>query len=820
MAGTVTALALLAGWRVVRLAPFGGDVAGPALALVILLPVLVAVAWTVGRRRRTRVARRGAAAARARTGGVLTPPDLRAVEIAAPPAPHAPAGRADEARPPGEVAGPPDLEHARRAADALPGMVLYVGADHRCRFANRPLERWFGASRGALAGRHLRDVLGEPAYEATRPHLEAALAGRRAECEIPLPHAGGQREVSVTCAPDAGEGDAVRGAVALVLDVTARKLAERERADLLDRVLLAGIEAQANAERLRRLQAVTDVALAQPEGTELSQALLAGIRAAVDADTATVLARDSLADELIVLATDGLHRDLPAGVRVPVGEGVVGAVAARRERVMRESSAPAAPGHAGAASRARVELGVPVMLGEELLGVLHVDTDDPRGFTGEHLGLLRLAADRVALVLQQRRLYHAEREARAAAEAQSRAKSEWIAMLSHEVRSPLAAIQTAAAALEGVAAHETGAERLRGVIARQVQHLARLTDDLLDVSRLETGRLALDRRPVDLRQVVQRALGSLRDAGRLGARHIEVGLAAAWVDGDPMRLEQVVVNLIDNAVKHTLPGRRIQVSVEVEDAEAVLRVADEGEGIPPELMSRIFEPFFQGPQTLARAHGGLGLGLTLVRRLVELHGGTVQVSSPGRGQGTEFVVRLARLAERPAQPGPVPTAVPHGRGLRVLVVEDSADARFALRSLLERWGHQVEEAADGAGGLEAAGRSRPDAILIDLGLPGMDGVEMAEAIRAAPGAGRARLVALTGHGRAEDRRRAEDAGFDAYLLKPANPEELRRILDSIPDHRTAEHPAGAAHPGPGEPGRAADGGRAPDAPADRPAPRP
>ncbi|HZS32064.1 MAG TPA: ATP-binding protein, partial [Methylomirabilota bacterium] len=391
------------------------------------------------------------------------------------------------------------------------------------------------------------------------------------------------------------------------------------------------------------------------------------------------------------------------------------------------------------------------------------------------VALLRLAADRMGLVLEQRRLYHAEREARTTAQAESRAKTEWIAMLSHEVRSPLAAIRSAAAALEGLVA-DPGVERLRGVIARQVHHLTRLTEDLLDVSRLESGRLALDRRPIDLEQVVGRALTSLREAGKLEGRRLEIHLASAWVDGDPMRLEQVAGNLVDNALKHTAPDRRIVVATETRDGEAVLRVQDEGSGIPPELLPRIFDAFVQGPPALSGARGGLGLGLTLVRRLVELHGGSIQAASAGVGCGAEFVARFPRLA---GAPGPAETRVAAGvpeRGLRVLLVEDSADARVALRALLERWGHEVEEAGDGASGLAAARHFRPDAVIVDLGLPGMDGLELAEAIRATSQGATMLLIALTGHGRADDRRRAEGARFDAFLVKPADPDELRHTL--------------------------------------------
>ncbi len=668
-----------------------------------------------------------------------------------------------------ELARGRDLARIRSVADAAPALVAYVDADHRYRFANRRHEEWFGRAAATWTGSHVREALGPAAYEIVRPHLEEALSGRVVEYEATLPWGAGVREVQMSCVPDVGATGQVRGVIVVARDVGARNAAERERAELLERALAASGAAQTSVERLRRLQALTDVALARPDVEALPREILAGIRTALEADSAALLVPEGPAG-LVPVAVDGVSiGDVP----MPSGETLARAVAERRTPAKLDPfrGHPAIP--EGAA------LAAPVLLGDRLLGVVQVASRTAGRFTDEHVALLRLAADRMGLVLEQRRLYHAERDARTTAQAESRAKTEWIAMLSHEVRSPLAAIRSAAAALEGLVA-DPGVERLRGVIARQVHHLTRLTEDLLDVSRLESGRLALDRRPIDLEQVVGRALTSLREAGKLEGRRLEIHLASAWVDGDPMRLEQVAGNLVDNALKHTAPDRRIVVATEARDGEAVLRVQDEGSGIPPEFLPRIFDAFVQGPPALSGARGGLGLGLTLVRRLVELHGGSIEAASAGVGCGATFVARFPR---RPAPTGPVEARSappPPERGVRVLLVEDSADARVALRALLERWGHEVEEAADGASGLAAARRFRPHAVIVDLGLPGMDGLELAEAIRATAQGATTLLIALTGHGRADDRRRAQSARFDAFLVKPADPEELRQILAKAP----------------------------------------
>jgi two-component system, sensor histidine kinase len=257
------------------------------------------------------------------------------------------------------------------------------------------------------------------------------------------------------------------------------------------------------------------------------------------------------------------------------------------------------------------------------------------------------------------------------------------------------------------------------------------------------------------------------------------------VSGDRVRLEQVVFNLLDNAVKYTPPGGRIELSIERVDAEAVLRVRDSGIGMTGELLPRVFDMFTQAERTLDRTQGGLGLGLTLVRRLVEQHGGSVAARSGGPGHGSEFVVSLPILEGAvPAISARAPENAPTLSRHHILLVEDNADGREALRAFLELSGHRVDVAVDGPSGIELARRAQPEVALIDIGLPGLDGYQVAAALRADEGS-RIRLVALTGYGQAEDRRRALEAGFDAHLVKPVEPEELVRILAELTAAGTA-----------------------------------
>jgi CheY-like chemotaxis protein/anti-sigma regulatory factor (Ser/Thr protein kinase) len=303
--------------------------------------------------------------------------------------------------------------------------------------------------------------------------------------------------------------------------------------------------------------------------------------------------------------------------------------------------------------------------------------------------------------------------------------------------------------------------------------MARLTDDLLDVGRVVTGKIALDRRPVDLAQCV-RGCVTAAASGQHGERRILIETQPVWVDGDPVRLEQIAGNLVSNALRFTTADQAVRVSVIVDRNQAVLRVSDEGMGIDTDLLPRIFDLFVQGDGPHDRATGGLGIGLTLVRRLAELHGGTVEASSEGTGRGSTFTVRLPRavpevLASRPEPPQ---TKV----HLRVLLVDDNEDSRQMCSLMLQTYGHEVYQAADGPEAIETFRRTRPHAAVIDIGLPGMDGYDVARQVRAEPSGRDVVLIALTGYGFSEDRAKSRAAGFDSHLVKPVVPEELKRQL--------------------------------------------
>jgi two-component system, sensor histidine kinase len=386
-----------------------------------------------------------------------------------------------------------------------------------------------------------------------------------------------------------------------------------------------------------------------------------------------------------------------------------------------------------------------------------------------------------ALVAEARRVGREREQARAAAERESarldavlRAKDEFLALLSHELRTPLAAITSAVFLLESPQRRGEHAGAI-AILSRQVRHLARIVDDLLDLARVTSGSVVLKRRPTDLAATVADSVAGLRVAGQLDRHHLDLDVHPAWVDGDPERLQQVVTNLLANAVKYTPAGGHLRVRTERVGSEAVLRVADDGVGIPSDQLPLVFDPFFRGDSAIDQGQGGLGLGLTLVHRLVGLHGGAVDAESRGRNLGATFAVRLPAV-EAPRSVYTLDAADEAPAAGRVLLVEDNEDARESLRLVLEREGYVVTCAGDGPAGVRAFLQSRPDVVLVDVGLPGFDGYEVARRIRSEPAGGGMLLVALTGYGQPQDRRDAEDAGFDLHVVKPVDPRHLFDLL--------------------------------------------
>jgi two-component system CheB/CheR fusion protein len=392
----------------------------------------------------------------------------------------------------------------------------------------------------------------------------------------------------------------------------------------------------------------------------------------------------------------------------------------------------------------------------------------------------QLESVRKQLEQEREELLLRERIARAEAETANKSKDEFLAVLSHELRNPVGVIVYALAVLDASKeldqARMPQLNRARSVIGRQTQVLARLLDDLLDIARISSRRIDLHNQHVDLRSVVRQAVETERHRIEQKRQQVTLRLGddPVMVVGDAIRLHQVVGNIMNNAWKYTGVGGSIAVAVATENAWATVRVLDNGAGIPPDRLEAVFELFTQANPSLARTEGGLGIGLTLVRQLVELHGGEVHGRSAGLGKGAEFIVRLplaSRASQRSDSPAPDAPLAPR----RILVIEDSTDGREMLSMALRMSGQEVFEAATGHEGIEMAQRYTPAIVLVDIGLPDIDGYEVARRIRQTSGK-TVRLIALTGYGQPEDRDRTEQAGFDAHAVKPIDPSRLAELL--------------------------------------------
>ncbi len=386
---------------------------------------------------------------------------------------------------------------------------------------------------------------------------------------------------------------------------------------------------------------------------------------------------------------------------------------------------------------------------------------------------------RLSAEQERERLLEAERMARDAAQKENTAKDHFLAMLGHELRNPLAAISGAVAVLARGNKSPQDANRYLGIIHRQNRHLVHIIDDLLDMSRLIAGKIVLDPHPVDLVECVQNCVDGLKAAQRVDGHTIHVTAKAVWINADPVRIEQVIINLISNALKFSATGTAIQVDVHQAGGNAVLRVQDHGTGMSPELLARIFEPFVQGPAPVNGPQSGMGIGLALVRQLVELHGGTVTVASGGLGRGSTFTCEFPTATAPASEPVSAFAHLVAARPRTLLYVEDNADARAVTSEMLRLSGYEVIETSSGAEALAAVSLQRPDAIMLDIGLPDMNGYVVARQIRQMANGRDVPIIALTGYGQSRAKDAGGQVGFDAHLVKPVDPEELARTVETV-----------------------------------------
>jgi len=573
-----------------------------------------------------------------------------------------------------------------------------------------------------------------------------------------------------------------------------RKRIESEREQIVLREQRARREAEVAMDRVRSVQKVTDGALAHLTLDELLAELLDRVREVMEVDTVAILLLESDGDELVAWAARGLEEEVELGLRIPVGAGFAGRIAATKAPVRIDDVKSADLANAMLKDKGiHCLLGVPLLAEGRVIGVIHVGKLTPYQFTTDDTHLLQLVADRVALAIDNARLFEEEHSARQEAEAASRAKDEFLTTLSHELRTPLTPIIGWIHMIRTGLVPRNDSEHGLAVIDKNSQALKHLINDLLDMSAILTGKMRIERTPVKLEAVLREAIETVRPLARENQIDLETsfsnGTRPIVVSADRTRLIQVFWNLLHNAVKFSHKGGRVRVTCEAGKADAVIRIEDVGRGIPPDFLPHVFERFRQADGSKTRLFGGLGLGLALVKSFVEAHGGTVEAESSGEGHGSRFTVHLP-LETQTAQSSSarkrrVPTAdvvMPQ----RVLIVDDDEDTLEMLGAAFERRGYHVTACDSATSAVAAAEGNIFDLIISDIGMPRVDGYELLRRLRSLSGFETIPAIALTGYASTRDAEAAMAAGFAAHISKPVDPLELAALTDQILRDRTGD----------------------------------
>ncbi len=650
----------------------------------------------------------------------------------------------------------------------------------------------------------MREVLGESAYEEIRPHVEEALAGRESKYESELTYPDGSRRfISVTYAPDFDAAGRVRGFTATVSDLTQRRRAEE-----------ALVEAEHRAVREYESLLARLTQLAEALGTardhlavfrDLKNFAFASVPcigifiSLYDRERDVRLARYAFGDETEVdvstLPPMPVSSEGPNSRAVRTGQVVITNDYWRTKQQGKGQLGVLVGPDNGL--RPQSSLVVPMQTMGRVVGTIEVQSYENEAYRDEHVTAMRMAANLAAVAIENMRLLEHESAARAAAEESNRLKDEFLATLSHELRTPLTSILGWSNMMLTGKLDDATARGAAESIERNARAQHQIVNDLLDVSRIITGQLRYEAQPTDVRAVVRAAIETVRPAAdakniRLQARFDP---RADPVMGDPARLQQIAWNLLSNAVKFTPAGGEVRVSVERAGAHVRFTVSDTGEGVRADFLPFVFDRFRQGDQSPTRRYGGLGLGLSIVRHLVELHGGTVRAASEGEGRGATFVVELplpqlrvsdsglriegeGRMDDQSAIRNPQSAIL---RGLRVLAVDDERDTLELVRVILERAGAVVTTATDAAAALDALRRTRPDVLLTDIGMPVEDGYQLLRRVRAlgADDGGQTPAVALTAYAGDADRSRTLAAGFQLHLPKPVDAAQLVAVIANL-----------------------------------------
>jgi len=562
--------------------------------------------------------------------------------------------------------------------------------------------------------------------------------------------------------------------------------AESERREVLARAQEARREAEALTNQLAALQKVTDAALGHLSLTDLLAESLKRIREVLYVDTVAILLLEREENELVAWAAQGLEEEVELGVRIPVGRGFAGNIVAKAKPIIISEVENADLFNPLLREKGiKSLLGVPMMIEGRPMGVLHVGAFKHTNFKEEQVRLLQSAADRIALAVENARLYQFEKSARAEAEAANRAKDEFLTILSHELRTPLTPIIGWVHMMENGILPEHDFQKALGVINKNAYNLKRLISDLLDMSAILSGKLRIEEHSVAIAPVLEESVETMR----LFASEVKVELQvemssempAVTIKGDTNRLNQIFCNVLHNAIKFSPERGVVTASLTASDADVFVTITDQGEGIPANFLPHVFERFRQADGSRTRSYGGLGLGLSLVKSFVSVHGGTIEVESAGAGQGSTFIITFPRedAPEHSLEKTSKRWKADGVTAFRILIVEDEPDTLEMLAATFRVRGFETIACESAREALDCVDRQQFDILISDIAMPEMDGLELIRDLRSRPGMAAVPAIALTGYASQTDAKSAISAGFDLHLSKPIDPGDLMAAVNNL-----------------------------------------
>lgn len=565
-----------------------------------------------------------------------------------------------------------------------------------------------------------------------------------------------------------------------------RVKAETERREGLTRAQEARREAEALTQQLAALQKVTDAALGHLAIDELLAESLKRIREVLHVDTVAVLLLEREENELVAWAAQGLEEEVESGVRIPVGRGFAGRIVASVKPIIVSEVENADLFNPLLREKGiKSLLGVPMMIEGRPIGVLHVGTFQPARFSEDEVRLLQSAADRIALAIENARLYQVEQSARAEAETANRAKDDFLTILSHELRTPLTPIIGWVQMMESGILPEGNIQKALGVINRNAYNLKRLINDLLDMSAILSGKMRIEETSVTLAPVIEESVETMRSFARDAGVKLKLELSdearSVTIKGDRNRLNQIFCNVLHNAIKFSPPNTVVTAFLETSPYDVSVTITDQGEGIPNEFLPHVFERFRQADGSRTRSYGGLGLGLSLVKSFVSVHGGTIEATSEGPGKGSTFIITFPRegMVGHASEKTSKPSKRQVGDAVRILIVEDEPDTLEMLDASFRSRGFQTIACSSAKEALDCVGRQQFDILISDIAMPEVDGLQLIRDLRGRPELAAVPAIALTGYASQSDAKVAISAGFDLHLSKPIDPSDLVAAVNNL-----------------------------------------